>query len=68
MYVYKEGFDEYKGYCSDILNKPVYKDLLIIANDIVEYTEDYDHHFFEGLEKKWLIAGDVMEIDLCLGS
>ena len=41
--VYKEGFG------SDILNNPTYKDLLLIANDMVEYTDDYDHHFFEGL-------------------
>ena len=41
--VYKEGFS------SNIWNNPTYKDLLIIANNIVEYTDDYDHHFFEGL-------------------
>ena len=62
--VYTEGFGEYKGYCCDILNKPTFQDLLIIANDRAEYTYHCDHHFFEGVEIKGLIAGDVMEIGL----
>ena len=67
-FVYTKGFDENNGYCSNVLNKPTFKDLLIIANDIIEHTEDYDHHFFEGLEIKGLTAGGIMEIDLFLGS
>ena len=46
----KKEFDKYKKltFCSDILINPTYKDLLIIANDIVEYAECRDHHFFLG--------------------
>ncbi len=61
--VYKKGFDVYNGYYSDILNKPTFKDLFNIADDMVECTEDYGHTFFEGKEIKGLIAGGIMEID-----
>ncbi len=67
-FVYTKGFDENNGYCSDILTKPTFKDLLIVANDIIVHTEDYEHCFFEGIEIKGLIAGNIMEIDLFLGS
>ncbi len=63
-FVYTKGFDANNGYCSDIIHKPTFKDLLVIANDIIEHTEDYDHCFFEGVEIKGLIAGGIMEIDL----
>ncbi len=67
-FIYSKGFGTLNGYCSDILNKPTFKDLLIIANDLIEHTQDYDHCFFEGIEIKGLIAGNIMEIDLFLGS
>ena len=53
-FVYTKGFDGNNGYCSNVLNKPTFKDLLVIANDIIEHTEDYDHCFFEGIEIKGL--------------
>ena len=40
----------------------------IIADDIIVHTEDYEHCFFEGIEIKGLIPGNIMEIDLFLGS
>ena len=67
-FVYSKGFDGNNGYCSDTLHKPTFKDLLIVANAIIEHTEDYDHNFFEGIEIKGLITGNIMEIDLFLGS
>ena len=67
-FIYSKGFDSRNGYCSNVLNKPTFKDLLKIANEIIEHTEDYDHHFFEGIEIKGLTAGGIMEIDLFLGS
>ena len=59
-FVYSKGFDGHNGYCSNILTKPTFKDLLIIANDIIEHTEDYDHNFFEGIEIKDLITGNII--------
>ena len=67
-FIYSKRNDVHNGYCSNFLDKPTFKDLLIIANDIIEHTEDYDHHFFEGIEIKGLTAGNIMEIDLFLGS
>ena len=57
-----------KYYCSDILINPTCKDLLIIANDIVEYAKCWDRHFFEGFVVIGLIDDDIIEIDLSLGS
>jgi hypothetical protein len=59
---------EYREYSSDNVINPTFKDLLIIANDIVEYAECWDHHFSEGVEIKGLVAGDIMEIYLFIGS
>ena len=67
-FIYSKGFDGNNGYCSKVLYKPTFKDLLIVANDIIEHTADYDHHFFEGVEIKGLTAGRIMEIDLFMGS
>ena len=67
-FVYTKGFDGNNGYCSDILTKPTFKDLLKIADAMIECTKDYDHCFFEGVEIKGLTAGEIMEIDLFLGS
>ena len=67
-FVYIKGFDGNNGYCSNVLNKPTFKDLLKIADAMIEHTEDYDHCFFEGVEIKGLTAGGIMEIDLFLGS
>ena len=67
-FIYSKRFDSHNGYCSNVLNKPTFKDLLVIANDIIEHTKDYDHCFFEGVEIKGLTAGEIMEIDLFLGS
>ena len=67
-FVYSKGFDGNNAYCSGIIDKPTFKDLLIVANDIIEHTENYDHYFFEGIQNKGLITGNIMEIDLFMGS
>ena len=67
-FIYSKGVDGNNGYCSNVLNKPTFKDLLKIADAMIECTKDYDHCFFEGVEIKGLTAGEIMEIDLFLGS
>lgn len=69
--IYHKGEDFFgngKGFMSNILINPTNRELLYIADEIIEKTEDYHHVFYEGIHIKKQITEDIYEAELCLGS
>ena len=50
------------GYISGIITNGTYKDFLKIANELIETTMDYNHHFLECIEN------GLQLVELYLGS
>lgn len=50
IYLKPDGFFSLKPYCSNIIKNPTYGKILQLCDEIIEHTEDYDHHFLETVE------------------
>jgi hypothetical protein len=48
VYEKDDEFFKVRGYMSEILINPTWRDLVRIADEIIETTEDYHHTCFEG--------------------
>ena len=57
-----------RGYKSKILENPTYRDLVKIADKLIETTEDYHHRFFEGITMVKKKNSKLSKIQICLGS
>ncbi len=57
-----------RGYKSKILDNPTYRDLVKIADELIETTEDYHHRFFEGITMVKKKNSNLFEISIILGS
>ena len=57
------------GYISNIIIDGTYKDFLKVANELIETTKDYNHHFLECIELKKVINENGLQlVELYLGS
>lgn len=61
-------FGNGEGFMSDILINPTNRQLMYIADKLIEKTEDYHHTFYEGLHIIKEISKDIYEAELMLGS
>ena len=68
VYEKADGFFKIRGYMSDILINPTYRDLVKIADEIIKTTEDYHHTFFEEVSIIREISPNLFEISIFLGS
>ena len=55
-------------YCSKIINKPTYGDILQLCDDMIIHIEDYHHHFLEDISIVKQISEDTYELEVFLGS
>jgi hypothetical protein len=68
IYQKKDDFFSEKGYISKILTNPTYRDLVKIADELIETTGDYHHRFFEGIRIDKEVSSGLFQIEIYLGS
>jgi len=57
------------GYISGIITDGTYRNFLKVANELIETTKDYNHHFLECIEIKKVINENGLQlVELYLGS
>ena len=68
VYCKPDGYFKVRGYMSDIMENPTYGDLLKVANDLINSTEDFDHHFLEGFDVNVINEEGLQQVKLSFGS
>ena len=69
VYFKPDNYFTDKGFVSNILTNPTWRDIMIIANDQIETTKDYHHRFLEGIDEVKIInENGLKQIELSLGS
>ncbi len=68
VYCKPDGYFKKRGYMSNIMENPTYGDLLKVANDLINSTEDFDHHFLESFDVNVINDEGLQQVDLCFGS
>ena len=69
--VFKQGFVflyENTSYCSRMLKNPTYGEILVLVDDMIEHTQDTDHHFLESIDIVRQTNENTYQISVFLGS
>lgn len=61
--------DEGEDYRSEVVENPTWLDLAVLADEAINTTGDYHHHFFEGI-RPWGVPADdsIPEYYFVMGS
>jgi hypothetical protein len=68
IYSKPDGYFTDKCFVSEILTNPTYLDLLYVADEEIETTQDTHHVFLEGIHVIKQVNNDLHQVELILGS
>jgi len=69
--IFKQGFIflyENTCYCSKMLKNPTYGEILLLVDEMIEYTQDTEHNFLESIDIVRQTNENTYQISVFLGS